>query len=444
MPSMILLVFLLACCLKSTYGIIQLANGTELQNVDAAYVDHPYNVTSTFTKIQFASGCKVTNPSNIPKSEIILVIWDEASSNGCFKLEPVIEQAYDIYHPEVSIVTSAFTDLDDYNLYEVYYEAFGEILYILPSNITLVTNETAYQLLALPMNTTITVTWQPSVIILYYLSTSWLAMRWIFFSFFVISFFHALAMLIIYRQFWQHLRYLSYFLITLGCLFKIIEFGVDPFFSTMKLTHAGVANMFWLAACCFIMSTQNVLFHWMKILSLNNLQLLKKVLETPIFVFILTSIPVVCVFIILVYSLQFQGFRLALVTTMGIFCLLVTLEAGLIFFAGMRTLRLLKSDLSNSQVKQTLLRKTTIVMLLLLADFVAVFIIALIYSIIQFYPLLYTGEAMLGIYISVHSAFILGNIATMYFFHTQPEKSSASSRKNERGMTQQQDTALEF
>jgi len=110
----------------------------------------------------------------------------------------------------------------------------------------------------------------------------------------------------------------------------------------------------------------------------------------------------------------------------------------------MRTLRLLKSDLSNSQVKQTLLRKTTIVMLLLLADFVAVFIIALIYSIIQFYPLLYTGEAMLGIYISVHSAFILGNIATMYFFHTQPEKSSASSRKNERGMTQQQDTALEF
>jgi len=137
-----------------------LFSGTELQNVDAAYVDHPYNVTSTFTKIQFASGCKVTNPSNIPKSEIILVIWDEASSNGCFKLEPVIEQAYDIYHPEVSIVTSAFTDLDDYNLYEVYYEAFGEILYILPSNITLVTNETAYQLLALPMNTTITVTWR--------------------------------------------------------------------------------------------------------------------------------------------------------------------------------------------------------------------------------------------------------------------------------------------
>jgi len=158
--KLLLLCWLLLNLIACSSGLIVLENGTEFENVDAGIFYQEYNVTSNFIKIDFSDNCKVSNNNDGQSfdGKIILVIWDEAEANGCWKISQVIDQTDAIYQPEVSIVTSRYSDLNHYELFNVYHEDFNEILHPFQSDVTLITNETVHQLLTLPKNISMTIT----------------------------------------------------------------------------------------------------------------------------------------------------------------------------------------------------------------------------------------------------------------------------------------------
>jgi len=171
--------------LLSIYGLIQLPDGTIYDNVDYGRANLTYDLTSQFLRITFADNCKVSNNNDEQTfyGKIILVIWDEAESNGCYLLTQVLDQTDKMYNPEVSIVTSA-TSLKNYNLNDMQSEPFGEVMTKLSTAITLITNQTALNLLYYPPSTSISITSSPTSITIFYASPLWLAINWIIFSVF--------------------------------------------------------------------------------------------------------------------------------------------------------------------------------------------------------------------------------------------------------------------
>jgi len=130
-------------------------------NVDAGFADNYYNVTSTFFKVNFTSNCVVEpSSSSSSSSKIGLVIWSEAAAAaGCYYIGQIIPPIQNFYDPWAVIVTSSFDNLTEHDVYNVYNEAFLSLIRRYAANITLATNQTAQQLLGLPPDSMITVTW---------------------------------------------------------------------------------------------------------------------------------------------------------------------------------------------------------------------------------------------------------------------------------------------
>jgi len=422
--------------LEMAAGLITLENGTTFYNVDAGMVLEVYNVTSTFLKIEFAPNCQIANSSNAADfdGKIILVIWAEASSNGCQVLKDVIDQTDAIYNPEVSIITSSFTNLDEYTNYENLNEAFGEIINFFPTNITLITNETAIELSSLPSRTVITITLNASELILFYLSPSWLANRWIFCSLFTISFLYALYQVILFLDDWTELSFVCFVSGSLCSLLKTIEVGVDPFFSTMLLTRPGNAFVNYYAFFFYVVCLLTVLMAWMRIAAGTDCVTSKQVRFFRYYYIFALIFTFICLTLIsLFFSLLFPGYLWGLIAVFVILALLLFTGLVIMVWLGGKILLLIHDNLKDELNRLDLLKKNTVVMLLQFEAFMVLLISILIYVIIKPSPELNTDIANLGVYAGENTGIMLGLLSAYYFFSrkAQVEEDQGNSKKKQ-------------
>jgi len=116
-----------------------------------------------------------------------LLVWDDAAKAGCQKAQPLFDPIIKALNPEVLLLTSTVPVLtENYSRYDMGSEAWGEIWAIYSMPATLISNETALQLLNLPNGSVITVTSNPSVTTLFFQTPSFVTFQWIFFTLFLL------------------------------------------------------------------------------------------------------------------------------------------------------------------------------------------------------------------------------------------------------------------
>jgi len=347
-------------------------------------------------------------------------------------LANVLDQTDKIYNPYVSIVTSSFQDLQHYSNYDYLYEAFGEIDTFFTTNITLITNQTALQLLSLPPDTIMTIASNPSEVILFFNGPHWLANRWIFFVFFAISFFYALFHTILLRQRWAQFTFRGFCAGTFCSLLKSIELGVDPYFTTMLLTRPGNAFVNYYAIFCYVVSIFTVFTAWFQIVGGNDsfhhylqeskfLNLFRRFflcVSLPIFFLGLTCIA-------LCYSLVFPGYTWVLIAAFGIIGIMLVFSMVVLVWVGSRVLLLIRRNLKGTGSKNYLLRKNTMVMFLQVLAFLILLTSLLIYVIVKPDPTLNTSEMNLAVYACENTGILLGLISAYYFFSIRKQQKNA-------------------
>jgi len=414
-----LIMFLLLALLPGGSGLITLQNGSTYFNVDAGEILESYNITSTFLTLEYSSNCQIVNSANAANfdGKILLVIWSEASSNGCADLKDVLDQTDQIYRPELTIVTSSFWDLENYGFHQELFEDFGEIVNFYPTSITLITNETALQLFSLPSNTILTVTSNPNLVMVFYNSPSWLANRWVFFCFFAISFLYAIGMMITSIPRWREVRFLCFLAGALCSLAQLIQLGVDPMFSTMRLTNAGTAFVTYYGVFFYAVTLETVLSAWMKIVSGTNLVSYFFSRFFQIYYYFIIGLAFICCNLVAIfYSSLFSGYVFALVGVFAVMALMIIAQLFVVVWYGGKILILIRHKLKDTEIKRELLQKTTFVIFFQVVGFIILLVSLLSYVIIRPSPTYNTPQANQGIYAGENTGILMALISAYYFF----------------------------
>jgi len=418
---------LMVNCGQST---IVYQNGSEVItwfNTDTGYWIENYNLTSLMYLMEFAQNCKINPPKSTLNETIFLILWQDAQSHGCSTLLSIFHQTDQLFDAKLVMLTSSFTNITHYNYYQQESETFGDVVSFGKSFLTLVTNETAHQLLSLPVGAMITVTSHPSEQALVLISTPIIASSWFLFTIFLIALLYSIYNLYLLRNQVFTTRFSAHLASAATCLFSDLCWG--PYWTS----YLGYWVFWGYQFYGFSVLNVIVLISWVKIASVH--EIMPPFLIKILLYFLHSLIPiffVIFTILILTFELQYQGTNTA---ELVLFLTLVTLIFTCIFvvmYFGIKMLKVVKRDLNTFTAKVFLIRKITVVMFLQSATYIILVVLLLVKLVLAFNPS-YSALESEGLDLGFSSVVFLGLQSGFYFFRVQRQKEdhSAQSKENE-------------
>jgi len=419
-------IFLWLLFASPIFGLITYKNESWL-NIDLGRIPFQYNVTSPLGIVSFNQYCEMVEisvESEIAEYRIIMVdgLVDNSSCDYDVQLSMVKNQ-FKAVNLVIFMSFSAESEaaFAEYSLADQSSEPLGTGLEDNghpAANLTLISAETTYQLSMLPQNALITVTSNPSSAMLFFTGTPWLTMRWVFFICYVLCFIYSIYAFVVGLKLaeYQYLkaRPLSLFICILSSACKVIEYGVDPFYSTGYLTWGGFLVVFWYTFLGLFVVISIISLTWVKIafsvsaMSVRFKNLFKIFAYFSIFAFW----AMFTANIILMYYTQ----TLAFVIIFIFILFFITVQIILVAYSAVRVGYIVQTVLQNSTTKYQVTKRIVVIVLILETALVLLVIAQSVYIAMTFIPGMYTQTGLLALMCCLNSAILFVLVSAFYFF----------------------------
>jgi len=201
-----------------------------------------------------------------------LILADTAFSAGCQHYSDLVPQLRTLFsNPELILITSIFGSLANYTVGFAFSEPIlgsSDVFKNGFTNASLILNDTAYVMMAMPPNTTFTITSEPNPAYVFFQSASWLAMRWFYCPCFIIlAIYPVIALCLDIRRDGFVINYRESLLVSsfIMAFMKMLETGIDPFGSTQLLSQGGLDFLTLYLIFFYCLSTCLIILAWLEI-----------------------------------------------------------------------------------------------------------------------------------------------------------------------------------